>query len=412
MLGSQQKRRILFVDDEPLILGGLKRMLYNMRQEWDLFFALGPTEALNLLNDHYFDVVISDMRMPEMDGAELLTFVREKYPKTVRFILSGFSDKDMIMRTVDSTDQFLNKPCNAEELIGAIKQALNITKIVPADQIDQFILNAGNLATLPGTYTRLEDVLRSSSSSVGDVASIVSSDVPITAKVLQLVNSAFFGLRQHVKNIDHAVSLLGYETIKGLVLTNHVFDKFSNDLIDRFQIQSIYDHCIAVGMASKQIVHLITGDQALAERSVMAGMLHDIGKLLLIKNIPDDYESTYRLYQQQQLNNPIQIEKQYIGVDHTEVGACLLGKWGLPNDIVHAVQYHHIPDSSQYGFNIASAVYTADVINRLNECNKLSDWSTYFDKRFLERSQIDEKMPNIIEQFMDIHSQLSDKEIS
>ncbi|MBC8317540.1 MAG: response regulator [Desulfobulbaceae bacterium] len=110
------KKRILFVDDEPNILVGLRRMLRSLRKEIDMEFAESGKEALQVMSKASFDVVVSDMRMPGMDGAELLTEVRRLYPDTIRIILSGYAAAEAIMRTETIVHQFLHKPCEPQNI--------------------------------------------------------------------------------------------------------------------------------------------------------------------------------------------------------------------------------------------------------------------------------------------------------
>jgi len=192
---EMSKKRILFVDDEQKILDGLKRMLHSKRQEWEMEFVGSGTEALKRMKEIPFNLIVSDMRMPEMDGAELLKNVKKLYPQTVRFILSGYSDKDMILRTLGTTDQFLVKPINADSLEKIISRALDLLESVKDNDIRAFVSKIESLPTMPELYKKLKVLLESSTSSFSDIAKIISKDVSMTAKILQLVNSSFFGLR-------------------------------------------------------------------------------------------------------------------------------------------------------------------------------------------------------------------------
>ena len=111
MTDTPAKTRILFVDDEPLVLQGLQRMLRPMRNEWEMAFVESGRRALEEMATLPFQVVVSDMRMPGMNGAQFLSHVQELYPRTVRLILSGHADKDLIMKCVGTAHQFLAKPC-------------------------------------------------------------------------------------------------------------------------------------------------------------------------------------------------------------------------------------------------------------------------------------------------------------
>ncbi|MEO7650489.1 MAG: response regulator, partial [Bryobacteraceae bacterium] len=104
-------KQLLFVDDEPKVLEGLKRSLRPMREDWNMSFVTSGAEALQTLEQAPFDVIVSDMRMPVMDGAQLLNEVRQRFPQVVRIVLSGQSDKELIYQSIAATHQYLDKPC-------------------------------------------------------------------------------------------------------------------------------------------------------------------------------------------------------------------------------------------------------------------------------------------------------------
>ncbi len=138
-------RRILFVDDEPLVLQGLQRMLRTMRNEWDMAFAEGGEAGLALLAEAPFDVVVSDMRMPGMNGAQFLREVMRLYPTTVRLVLSGHADKDLVSQCVGVAHQYLNKPCDADTLKSTIQNALFLGNELASNDVKKII---GSIDTL------------------------------------------------------------------------------------------------------------------------------------------------------------------------------------------------------------------------------------------------------------------------
>jgi DNA-binding NarL/FixJ family response regulator len=198
-------KRVLFVDDDPLILSGLRRMLRDQRQEWEMCFACSGEDALRMLAEIPCDVVVSDMRMPQMDGAELLSRVRSMFPDTVRIVLSGQSDKEAILKCVGPAHQFLSKPCVPERLRETIQRACAVKGVLKSTELRTLVSQIDNLPSIPKVYERLISELRGPDVSIEDVANLIAADVGMTAKILQLVNSSFFGLPQRVTNLSHAV---------------------------------------------------------------------------------------------------------------------------------------------------------------------------------------------------------------
>jgi putative nucleotidyltransferase with HDIG domain len=178
---------------------------------------------------------------------------------------------------------------------------------------------------------------------VSKVAAVVSRDVAMVAKVLQLVNSAFFGLRQHVSNVGQALNLLVLDTIKTLVLSTHIFSQFEESSLTALSIDRIWRHCLKVAIFAKEIAKNEVKDQMLIDDAFMAGMLHDIGKLILAANFREEYVSAREMAIADSLTIQ-EAEKTVLGAAHPEIGAYLVGLWGLPEPIVEAVAFHHNPN--------------------------------------------------------------------
>ena len=185
--------RILFVDDEKNILDGLRRAMHCMRSEWDMSFAASGAEALESLSRAPADVIVTDMRMPGMNGRDLLFEVKRLYPEAVRFILSGYANKTSIMEVVGSAHQYLSKPCEAITLKAAITRSFALRGLLQDERLVQKIGRIDTLPTLPGTYQRIVACLRGPDPELAEIAGIISSDVVMTAMILKLANSAFFG---------------------------------------------------------------------------------------------------------------------------------------------------------------------------------------------------------------------------
>ena len=142
-------KNILFVDDEPVLLDGLRRSLRSMRNEWTMMFAGSGEEALKVLEQAPFDIVVSDMRMPKMDGAQLLNEVQRRYPHIVRIVLSGYSDKEMIFHSIRATHQFLAKPCEPEQLKTTIRRACALQDVLKNEVLRALVTGMPAIPSLP-----------------------------------------------------------------------------------------------------------------------------------------------------------------------------------------------------------------------------------------------------------------------
>ena len=241
------KRRILFVDDDANLLQGLKRMLRPLREEWEMEFVSSGHEALACLDRGPVEVIVSDVRMPGMNGVELLTEVKTRHPHTVRLLLSGHSDAELIMSAINPVHQYLAKPCDPNALKTSIAWACALNDLVTDERLKRVASQMETMPTLPSLYLKLEEELKSPDSSIDKAPAIISQDVGMVAKILKLVNSAFFGVPQTIADPTQAVIFLGVDTLKTLVLTVKVFDQVSPTRVPGFSIDRLWQHSLSVG---------------------------------------------------------------------------------------------------------------------------------------------------------------------
>jgi HD-like signal output (HDOD) protein len=357
-------RRILFVDDEPNILAGMRRLLHPYRDEITPVFAGSGPEALALLDKESFEVVVSDMRMPGMDGAALLTEVMQRWPNIVRIVLSGQSDKETILRSIGPSHQFLSKPCDSMLLLDTIRRSCALRDLLSDAHLQDLVGRMTTLPTLPSIYAEISAELDSGTASVARIAGLVTKDLGMTAKVLQLVNSSYFGLPQRISEPRQAVSLLGFDALKALFLYTQVFSQFEGRDLGGFTLESSSDHAVQVGTLARAIAMAENASPAMMDDSLMAGLLHDVGKLVLAVNLPDQFAEILREAKRAKVNGR-EVELKVLGLDHADVGAFLLGLWGLPDTVLEAIAFHHDPNSClSPGFTALTAVHAADALVR------------------------------------------------
>jgi len=337
-------KRILFVDDESNVLQGLRRMLRPLRDAWEIETAESGDAALKLLQESAFDVIVSDMRMPGMSGTELLTRVREKYPQMVRIMLSGESDQENLMRAVDCTHQYLSKPCDAATLKATVDHACALKNFLENAPLRRLVSRLHSLPSLPVLYTQVVQELSSPEPSIEKISRIITRDPGMTAKLLQLVNSSFFSFYTHVTDPSRAIMILGLDKIRSLVLSIHIFTSLKDAESERFNLQALWDHNLMTAQCAKRISASFSGDTKFQEQAYMAGLLHDIGKIILIANLPGDFEKVFS--PQPETASAHDAEIAAFGAGHGETGAYLLGLWGLPPEIVQAVAFHHNPGTA------------------------------------------------------------------
>ncbi len=335
-------RKILFVNDDPGTARELKEMLKPMYHEWETEFAVSGKEALNFMAKSHFDVVVSNMHMQKMDGVELLDTVMERHPETVRIIHSEHSDKEMILRSVKSAHQFLMKPCSAETMKYTIERACKLQDLLKSETLRKIVAGIKKLPSLPQLYSLIVAEMQSKEASLKKVGHIISQDVSMSAKILQLVNSAFFGLPQKIADPQQATVFLGIDTLKALVLSIHVFSSFTEDSdLFWFSLADMQKRSIMVGKLAGDIARAETADEKVAEEALIAGILHDIGRLIMLK-IPEQCRMVMDFVERTGCDL-VEAEYTVMKTSHAELGAYLLGLWGIPDNIVEAVAFHHRP---------------------------------------------------------------------
>jgi putative nucleotidyltransferase with HDIG domain len=374
-------KRILFVDDEAHVLDGLRDLLRRQRGEWEMVFALGGESALRELDAGPFDVVVSDMRMPGIDGAMLLRLVQERHPETVRIVLSGQTEVESALRVVPVAHQFLAKPCDRDELRSSIERACLSRELLADEAVRRAVSGAEALPSAPALHAALTEKLGDPDVAVEDVVALIETDIAMAAKLLQVVNSSFFGLGRRITSLREAVVYLGMAPLRALALAAGAFRAFdSTGEIEGFSVEALEAHSVLVARLASQLLP----DRREAEDAFAAGILHDIGKLVLAAYEPEQLAGM--LAAARESARPLHaVERDHMGATHAEIGAYLLTVWGLPYRIVEAVAHHHAPSRlAGATFDAAAAVYIANLL--VAEQERLGDGTgsgVVFDEAYL-----------------------------
>ena len=391
-MDDQSKKRILFVDDEPMVLKGLQRTLRKMRSEWDMVFTESGKQALDILASAPFDVVVSDLRMPEMDGAQLLAVVKNKHPQVVRIILSGHVEQETTFKSLQLAHQSLSKPCDVDILKQTLNQLFALRSLLEDESIKRIVSQTETLPSLPKVYTDVIRELQAADPSIKKVGEIISSDLGMTAKILQIVNSAFFGLVRKISNPREAVMLLGTDTIKALVLSVKIFSEFNQKQYAWFDFDHLFNHSLSVSILTQTISKEERLDQNLVNNSLMAGMFHDLGQLILVTNFPEPYRKilTEARETQQELWN---LENELFATSHAEIGAYLMGLWGLEYPVIEAIAFHHCPAKSlSKAKGLLTAVHFSDVYDRSMNGRSVENILSQMDYGYLENLGVTERI--------------------
>lgn len=355
--------RVLFVDDEPKLLHGLQRMIAGSDVDWEAEFAESGPAALAALARQPFDVVVSDMRMPEMDGATLLEDVKKLYPDTVRIVLSGYSEQSLVLRSIGVAHRYLAKPCALDDLQNVITRAITLRRILSAPSLRGLVSQLSTIPSMPRIYEELTSEIESPLRSLKELGAIVAQDPAMTAKILHIVNSAFFGLPRQISDPSQAVCLLGLDVLKSLAMSVHVFAQLSPGSLRELGFETLWDHSAEMGTIAKAIAGAEGCGRDVCDQALTGGLLQDVGKLILAVNQTERYREALRLVTERGISH-CAAEQEVFGATHAEVGAYLLGLWGLPEATVEAVAFHHQPALCQTsGVVPLTAVHVANALH-------------------------------------------------
>ena len=362
-MSNASKTTVLFVDDEPMVLRGLQRMLGPLANEWEMAFVESGPKSLDVMAKTAYSVVVTDMRMPGMNGAQLLGEISQKYPKSVRIILSGHADKNLVVQCIGTAHQFLAKPCEPDSLKAAVQRASQFERSVKSEILKELIAKMETLPSMPELFHRITQKLRDEKCSLDDVGELIATDIAMTAKLLKLVNSAFFGLRRQISNPQEAVTFLGLDTIKALTLAVNAFDSFEDKAPGPWSIEQLWQHSMQIGNWCKNIARFEEYSDAEVDDCFISGMLHDVGKLALSSNLSKEYRECLKIAEAEKI--PLQAaEETVFGANHADVGGYLLSLWGLPARVVDAIAFHHNPSRSLIdGPAPIAAVHVADTFS-------------------------------------------------
>ncbi len=344
--------KVMLVDDEHQALHVLKRTLLEADPFLKITLLTNGREALDVLSVDYHDVLISDMWLPGLDGISLFEQIQKMSPATIRILVDGDCDDTTMFKALHVAHQVVNKPLDSQVLWALICQIANLLPLVSDDTMRKVLGRVTHLPPAPRLYSELSLLLRQPNCTIDDVVGLVGRDPSMTAKLLHLANSAFFTRRAKTIELRAAVVRLGFNTIRNLMLGLELFEPRSmiakvvgNELV------SVQQNAFRMAQMAERLAR----GTALSGDAFVAGLLADIGQIVLLMSRGDEWRecrADAKLHER-----PLhEVEQEYFGVSHCEVGGYLLGIWGLPYCLVEAVANHHRPD------RIIAPLYTPSAI--------------------------------------------------
>jgi putative nucleotidyltransferase with HDIG domain len=329
--------------------------------------------------------------MPGMDGCQFLSKVQESYPHIIRIILSGYSDRGIVLKSVRVAHQYLSKPCDSETIRNTVARAFALRGLLANEALLRVISRIETLPSTPSVYDEVIQELNASDASIHKVAEAMSRDVGMTAKILHLANSAFFGLPQSVNNLERAPNLLGFDTVLALVVSVQIFSTHSHASVPGFSIPALWDHSMTSASLARAIAKGEKLERSEIEDAFMGGLLHDVGQLILATNLSESYQRVMILVGDRTC--PLwEAELEVFGTTHAEVGAYLMGLWGLPDPIVEAIAFHHSPRKRLApSFSPLTAVHVGNALAHA-KCSGAGDAADLLDLDYLAELDLTDRL--------------------
>ena len=380
------RSRILFVDDEPLMREFYAMVGSMLGSDYEVFTAGSGKEGLESLKKTPVDIVVSDLVMPEMNGQEFMTAVAREHPESMRIVISAHEDQLTVAQCLMFGHRYFSKPFDLKNLAAILKRICRLKHQVGNDKLKRVITGLGALPTPPRLYLRLTQAVSSPYSSLEEISSIIQEDAGLTLKLLQISNSAYFGVSRKILTPIEAVQVVGLEILRGLVLCVHAFKFYQDRSFQSISAEELWNHSVRIASNARKLARYEHLSESACEEAFVSGLLHDIGKLIMAANADSDYHVV--MDRSQNEGTPVdQIEWEIFGATHAQVGAYLLGLWGLPEPVVSNVELHHsLEQIGNNGFSPAAAIHIAQFLER--SPHRVSQ----LDTRFLRQIGVDNRI--------------------
>ncbi len=335
---------LLFVGNDPRFASDISFLLAGEAEQWNVQVAFSRSGLESLLQKTSFEVIVIDASAVGTDSHPLMSELARRCPNSHRIVLVLPHDMNIAAASFSMSDYVLAKPCNYHELVTTIHRAQSLRGRLQNNTLTTLLTRIKRLPSFPAQYAELTSLLSREDVPIKRISSILEQDPAMVLKILQIANSPFFAFQRTVANIQAAVTLLGIETVRTLVLAHEVFSKYERFIAREFSMNDLLAHSLAVGRGAREIAARLGFGVRACDEAFAAGMLHDFGKLLLMNELPVLYRQVLTIATQQNLTLS-DAESKIFHATHAEVGAFLLDVWNLPDRIVEAVAFHHDPGS-------------------------------------------------------------------
>lgn len=358
-------RRLIYGDEEALALEGMRRQAQDLVEDWEFVFLTDGGQVLEHLAHDGCDVLIASASLPGVAPEALFREARRRQPDGLRILMTSPSTQDRVLPCVGLLHQAFPRTSDPNQVLAMVANALRIgAGMARFPDVKTAITTLERLPSVPKVYHELRSALEGEHATWREVGAIIQRDMGMTAKVLNLINSAFFGLQRRVESPQEAVHFLGMDVVQALVLAHGLFDQTGTLGTRRIRLEDVWEHSLRVAKGARALAAMEGLSRHQASDAFMGGLLHDVGILVLAKTFPDTYDHVVESCATKRISL-VEAEREAFGLSHAEVGAYLLGLWGIQGGVLEAVSLHHAPgDLRRAAFDPVLAVHIADEFSR------------------------------------------------
>jgi putative nucleotidyltransferase with HDIG domain len=362
VLEAKRKIRVMFVDDDPMVVRGIARNMSMMGTKMTITVRTSAAEALASLAKEMVDVIITDLYMPVMDGSVLLEEVRMRYPTVLRFVLSGEAKPEIMLRASRVAHQYLSKPCETALLHKTIVEMLARMETIKNSEVAKTISHLEGVPSRQASLAEFLRLLNDNSVPLEQITTSLKKDPGLCARLLKVANSPYFGHSGSIESLDDAIGLLGMDMIVSMAASHKLFAVTPPPSSSNLHLDALWEHCVYVSTLVRYIGNKLKVPQSVLREASTAALLHDIGKLVLAYAVPSGFAAAYTRAKADHMPG-WQAEYFIFGNHHAEIGGCLLKLWGLPPAVVDAVSMHHTPHHcAEDRVSAVTLVHIADTI--------------------------------------------------
>ncbi len=355
-------KKILFVVLDPRLSAGMAQACAQGGEPFEVRRVANAREALDSLARTPCDIIVAELGLPGTNGGELLAAMRLQHPRCVRLLLAEPRQRELAARYAGEAHQTLPRGVSSNALLNTLVRAGALHDVLNSERLMNLVANLDSLPSMPGLYLALISAMKDPNSTIGSLGQIIARDIGMTARVLQIVNSVVFGLREKIADPGQAATFLGLDTLRSLVLSVGVFSQFEQGEVEEFSVEETWEHSLEVAAFTRAILLAERCDKKLLEEGALAGMMHDCGKLVLASNRAKRLRAAAELSERDGLDRS-DTERRIFGASHAGLGAYLLCEWGMPSGVIEAVCFHHDPGRCrEQDFSLLTAVHAANCL--------------------------------------------------